>query len=76
MAYEMIYSQEHCSGCLRCRLACSRAYAGAFQPSAARIDIDMSKPVYRARFSDTCNACGICADNCLFGALIRRKKEA
>ncbi len=74
MAYEMTYSQDRCSGCLRCRMACSRAYAGCIRPSVARIDIDFETSDYRALFTKDCNACGICAQACLFGALARRKK--
>jgi len=75
MKYEITYVQENCSGCLRCQLACSRAYAKSFQPSAARIKIEALGAEYRVAFTEDCVECGFCADNCLFGALTKIPKE-
>ena len=75
MKYELIYIQENCSGCLCCQLACSRAYAKSFQPSAARIKIETRGSEYRVSFTDDCVECGLCADNCLFGALTKLPRE-
>ncbi len=75
MKYEITYIQENCSGCLRCQLACSRAYARSFQPSAACIKIESRGAEYRIIFTKDCVECGFCADNCLFGALTKTPKE-
>ena len=76
MKYDLTYIQENCAGCLCCQLACSRAYAKSFRPSAARIRIDTRGSEYRVSFTDACVACGICADHCLFGALVKVPREA
>lgn len=76
MPFDLTYIQENCSGCLRCQLACSRAYARRFQPAAARIRITTAGEAYGASFMEDCTACGLCADSCLFGALLKRKREA
>ena len=76
MQYELTYVQENCSGCLCCQLACSRAYARSFQPSAAHIRIDTRGSEYQTSFTDDCVKCGFCADNCLFGALVKVPLEA
>lgn len=75
MKYHIFYNQENCSGCLRCQLACSWAYAKCFQPSVAHIRLDARGESYHVSFSDECLACGACVDNCLFNALTKRPKE-
>jgi ferredoxin len=76
MKYQVSYAQDHCTGCLRCRLACSGAYAKQFQPSAAHIAIHTRGIHYAAEFRQECTACGLCADSCLFGALIKYPMES
>jgi formate hydrogenlyase subunit 6/NADH:ubiquinone oxidoreductase subunit I len=77
MKYRLAYDQKQCSGCLRCQLACSRTYVKQFQPSLSRIQIDAQGEKYRAVFTEDCVKCGFCADNCLFGALVKfPEKEA
>ena len=49
MEYDLTYIQENCAGCQCCQLACSRAYAKSFRPSAARITIDTRGSEYRYR---------------------------
>lgn len=66
---------ENCTGCLRCQLACSDAYAKAFNPSAAYIRVDVSGAYARIEFTEDCNECGICADSCFFEALSKTRKE-
>jgi Fe-S-cluster-containing dehydrogenase component len=58
-----------CTGCLRCQLACSHAYTKTFNPSAARIHVEFLGADLALRFTDDCVACGLCADNCFYGAL-------
>ncbi len=77
MTYELTYIQERCSGCLRCQLACSWTYVKSFQPSAACLQVDTQGTQYRLVFTQDCVKCGICADSCLFGALVKNpSKEA
>jgi carbon-monoxide dehydrogenase iron sulfur subunit len=66
---------ERCAGCLRCQLACSFLYTGAFNPAAARISIVASDSGRSISFTDECTACAACADECLFNALVRRAKR-
>lgn len=75
MKYKFTYDQKQCSGCLRCQLACSRAYIKRFQPFSACIQIDAQGEEYRAVFTEDCVKCGFCADNCLFGALVKFPEE-
>ncbi|MCU0599340.1 MAG: 4Fe-4S binding protein [Desulfobacterales bacterium] len=76
MKYQVSHSQENCTGCLCCQLACSRIYEKRFQPTAARIWIQLQRVHYTADFSQECIACGLCADACLFGALTKHPMEA
>ena len=63
--------QESCVGCLRCQLICSQSYRSEFNPLKAWIVIQRtgSGYDYRIDFSDDCTSCGLCAENCAFGAL-------
>lgn len=65
----------NCTGCLRCALACSELHTGAFNPSAARIRIVMNDAECAITFSETCTSCGVCADSCLYGALLEVSPE-
>ena len=67
---------EMCTGCLRCQLACSYLYTRAFNPQKARIVVDVSGEVFSIYFTDDCNGCGVCADDCFFGALEKSIEEA
>ena len=75
MKYDVTYAQRLCSGCLRCQLACSRAWVRGFQPSAARLQIESLNAEYRAVFGEDCAHCGLCADDCLFGALTKQPRS-
>jgi len=75
MKYRLAYKPEKCSGCLQCQLTCSFMFSRVFQLSAAHIQIHIKGAVYRAMFTDQCTQCGLCADNCLFGALTKSKSE-
>ena len=74
--YKIETSAEICTGCLRCQLACSYLHTGAFNPQEARICIDISGEDFSIHFSDNCNKCGVCADDCFFGALNKTIEEA
>ena len=70
MARTLILTDEaRCTGCLRCQLACSHAYTKSFNPSAARVRVDFLGVDLTIRFTGECVSCGLCADNCLYGAL-------
>ncbi|MBU0516929.1 MAG: hypothetical protein KJ621_19410 [Proteobacteria bacterium] len=68
-------AEENCAGCLRCQLACSDTYTKAFNPSAAHIQVTMSGADCAIRFTEECVECGLCADQCLYGALSKTRKE-
>lgn len=76
MKYRIEYDQARCSGCRRCQLVCSDAYEKCSRPSAARIRIVTEEEPYRAILSGDCNGCGLCADDCAFGALAKTEVEA
>lgn len=59
---------EKCTGCLRCQLRCSWTYVSAFNPSESYIQVELGD-VNRISFTELCNACGFCVDECPFGAL-------
>ncbi len=73
--YLIDVATERCSGCLQCDLACSDAYTNSFNPSIARIQVTMNERDRRIRFTDKCVSCGICVDQCLFGALSKTRQE-
>lgn len=64
-----------CTGCLRCALACSELYEKMFNPMAARIRVVVEGEKAFITFSDDCNECGVCVDQCFYGALAKIKKE-
>jgi Fe-S-cluster-containing dehydrogenase component len=74
--YQLSIFPEKCAGCLRCQLACSEVYTRAFNPSAARIRVEVSEADYTIAFSEDCNRCGICADHCFYQALEKKPLEA
>ncbi|MEE8442985.1 MAG: 4Fe-4S dicluster domain-containing protein [Dehalococcoidia bacterium] len=66
---------ELCSGCLMCQLACSFAWARAYNPSKSRIlveEMDDTNP-FSIVFTEECNDCGLCVRYCVYGALLLRK---
>ncbi len=68
--------EEKCAGCLRCELACSDAFTREFNPTAAYIQVTMTGADCAIRFTEDCNQCGLCADQCLYGALSKTRTEA
>ncbi len=67
---------EKCTGCRQCQLACSYRYTGEFNPEAARIKIMLSPTHCEIEFTDHCDECGACADQCFYGALEKLPREA
>jgi Fe-S-cluster-containing hydrogenase component 2 len=63
---------EHCTGCLRCQLACSEKYTKTFNPSAARIQVVFKGPDCGISFTPECTRCGICVDQCFYDALVKK----
>ncbi len=74
--FKIQVTTERCTGCLLCQLACSELYTRVFNPSAARIRVDVSGVDCSIRFTEECNDCGICVDYCFYGALQKTQKEA
>ena len=73
--YQIDVATERCTGCLRCELVCSDFHTKTFRPSAARIQVTMTGRDCQVRFTEDCVACGICADQCLFGALSKTQLQ-
>jgi carbon-monoxide dehydrogenase iron sulfur subunit len=65
---------ERCTGCLRCQLACSDANEKIFNPSIARISIEISGVDCKIHFTEACIGCGICADECFYNAVEKRER--
>jgi len=61
----IVVHSENCSGCMRCMLVCSYTYTKKFSFSASRIKIRE----YMAEFTEDCNECGKCVEQCFYGAL-------
>ena len=73
--YEIKIAAENCTGCLRCQLACSHQYTRRFNPAAARVRVALSGADCALSFDTDCTCCGICADNCFYGALVKTAGE-
>lgn len=73
--YKIEVYPENCTGCLRCQLACSELYTKAFSPFEARIRVDTSGLRYLITFTPECNECGVCVDECFYGALSKDIRE-
>lgn len=64
-----------CTGCRICQLRCSLRLEKAFSLSRARISIQRlvnQDTEYSISFTNECDACGICARYCPYGALVRQ----
>ncbi len=75
MKRQVVISPDHCTGCLRCALACSyfTTKEREFNLSKARIKV---LPGWQQRDPEVsldgeCNHCGICVEYCEFGVLSR-----
>lgn len=67
--FKIDVAAERCTGCLRCQLACSDLYTKAFNPSSARIRVDLLGVNCSIGFTEECNECGVCVDHCFYDAL-------
>jgi NAD-dependent dihydropyrimidine dehydrogenase PreA subunit len=77
----IVANEEKCYGCLVCQLRCSFRFEKAFNPAKAAIRINRFAKGgigYLISFTDKCDACGICAKHCPYGALtwIKENKKA
>jgi len=69
---------ENCAGCRICQLRCSDRFEHAFNPSKAKIQIRrlIGQTVEFANsFTEECDACGLCARYCPYGALILEERR-
>ncbi len=68
---------ERCNGCQICQLICSFVHEKVFNPTKAAIRIERlgGKTEFGISFTPECDHCGICADYCLYGALIRVSRD-
>ena len=67
-----------CTGCLICELHCSLRFEKAFNPGKARIKIKRlvgGKEEFAVFITPECDNCGICAINCVYGALAQERPE-
>jgi len=76
----ILADDEKCNGCLMCQLRCSDRFEKAFSLSKAAIRVDRfvkGATDFFISFTDKCDACGICARHCPYGALtwVKEGKE-
>jgi ferredoxin len=65
---------KKCAGCLMCALRCSLRYTGTFNPLKARIRINKTNG-NEISFTEECTKCGLCAQYCIYGALIAKEGD-
>ena len=75
-SFRILIHPENCTGCRRCQLACSVLYTKIFKPSAAHLEVDWMGDHCLITFTDECTGCGVCADECFFGALEKTPQKA
>ena len=73
--FDIHVNSDNCTGCLRCQLSCSDLYFKIFQPSLARIRVEVTGLEATISFNEDCTSCGTCADQCFYGALTKVKRE-
>ena len=70
---DVVVSPEHCSGCLRCALACSffTSREREFNLSRSKIAVvpGWEQGMFEITLSEDCTHCGVCVPYCDFGAL-------
>ncbi|WP_028315306.1 4Fe-4S binding protein [Desulfatibacillum aliphaticivorans] len=65
-----------CTGCMKCGLACSELYHRAFNPLLARIQVIVKGEEAEISFTQECTECGVCVDQCFYGALSKTPRES
>jgi len=76
--FQMDADSSKCAGCMVCMLRCSLKETGMFQPCSARLQVKrlVDEPnEFEVVFTEGCDACGICAVFCPYGALHRQQTE-
>ena len=76
--YRMDADSSKCAGCMVCMLRCSLKEVGMFQPCSARLEVMRivdAPNEFEVTFTSDCDACGICAAFCPYGALHRNKTD-
>lgn len=64
-----------CAGCLNCQLICSITYANVFNTESSYLDINREGgKTSSIKFKDDCTICGLCAEYCMYGALMFKKE--
>jgi ferredoxin len=71
---EIVTEPDKCTGCLMCALRCSLRYTGSFNPLKARIRIKTING-NQISFTEECTKCGLCADYCIYGALVAKESD-
>jgi len=68
----IVADDEKCNGCLICQLRCSFRFEKAFNITKSAININRfikGGTDYFISFTSKCDACGLCARDCPYGAL-------
>jgi len=65
------YDRSKCTNCRCCQLICSFTNLAVFNPLRAFISIDFEELEGTVSFDAGCLACGLCAEYCPFGALVK-----
>ena len=62
---------DKCTGCLICELRCALRFERSILLSASAIKVRRTgDDTYNITFTGNCDRCGICANNCMYGALV------
>ena len=65
-----------CTGCLNCQLICSISYEDTFNPESAQLIIErMGGKTLSIQFKEECTVCGLCAEHCMYSALVFKKES-
>ena len=78
LKFTIIAHAENCAGCHICQLRCSDRFEHAFNPSKAKIQIRRligQAAEFANSFTEECDACGLCARYCPYGALILEERR-
>jgi formate hydrogenlyase subunit 6/NADH:ubiquinone oxidoreductase subunit I len=68
--------ETKCSGCSTCQLWCSFTFDKSFNPLKSYVkQTFVPGEGFKINFTEDCTSCGICADHCIYGALVREKNK-